>query len=159
MITLSGVSKTFNGSPALHALDLQIPAGKTTVLIGRSGSGKSTILRLLTGLLRADSGEVRFDDLRMTPENIESLRRRMGYVIQEGGLFPHLTGRSNVTLVARHLGWAEPKIAARIDELSDLVRLPREMLARFPAELSGGQRQRVSLDARLDARSIGAAAR
>lgn len=145
MIKLSGVTKTFNGSTALVTIDLEIPAGRTTVLIGPSGSGKSTILRLLTGLLRADSGEICFDGDSMSAENIDSLRRRMGYVIQEGGLFPHLTGRANATIVARYLGWPEQRISDRVDELCELVRLPRELLARYPAELSGGQRQRVSL--------------
>jgi osmoprotectant transport system ATP-binding protein len=145
MLTLRGVSKSFDGAHALRPLNLEIPNGKTTVLIGPSGSGKSTLLRLITGLLQPDTGELLFDDVPMSPANIESLRRKMGYVIQEGGLFPHLTARANVTIVARYLDWKSHDLEQRVNELCDLVRLPCEMLARFPTELSGGQRQRVSL--------------
>ncbi|HTL29092.1 MAG TPA: ATP-binding cassette domain-containing protein [Tepidisphaeraceae bacterium] len=145
MLTLSGVTKTFDTTRALRGLDLQIADARTTVLIGPSGSGKSTILRLMTGLVRPDAGEVLFDNLPMTPANIESLRRRIGYVIQEGGLFPHLTANANATLVARHLTWPREKIDQRVHELCELVRLPCEVLSRYPTELSGGQRQRVSL--------------
>jgi osmoprotectant transport system ATP-binding protein len=145
MLTLRGVSKSFDGAHALRPLNLEIPNGKTTVLIGPSGTGKSTLLRLITGLLQPDTGELLFDDVPMSPANIESLRRKMGYVIQEGGLFPHLTARANVTIVARYLDWKSHDVEQRVNELCDLVRLPCEMLARFPTELSGGQRQRVSL--------------
>lgn len=145
MLTLRGVSKSFDGADALRPLTLEIPNGKTTVLIGPSGSGKSTLLRLITGLLLPDTGDVLFDNVPISPANIEWLRRKMGYVIQEGGLFPHLTARANVTIVARYLDWKTPDIEKRVNELCELVRLPCEMLDRFPAELSGGQRQRVSL--------------
>ncbi len=145
MLTLRGVSKRFDGGDALRPLDLVIPKEKTTVLIGPSGSGKSTLLRLITGLLRPDTGTILFDDVPITPVNIESLRQKMGYVIQEGGLFPHLTARANATIVARHLGWRPDRIDARVSELCELVRLQCELLDRYPAELSGGQRQRVSL--------------
>jgi osmoprotectant transport system ATP-binding protein len=145
MLTLRGVSKTFNSAGALRPLDLQIHSATTTVLIGPSGSGKSTLLRLITGLLHPDGGEILFDDVAMTSTNIESLRRKMGYVIQEGGLFPHLTARANVSIVARHLGWKADAIDPRVNELCDLVRLQCQLLDRYPTELSGGQRQRVSL--------------
>jgi osmoprotectant transport system ATP-binding protein len=145
MLTLRGVSKRFDGAVALHPLDLQIPTAKTTVLIGPSGSGKSTLLRMLTGLVRPDGGEIRFDNTPLTPTNLASLRRTIGYVIQEGGLFPHLTARANVTLVARYLDWKRDDVEKRTNELCDLLRLPCEMLSRYPTELSGGQRQRVSL--------------
>jgi osmoprotectant transport system ATP-binding protein len=145
MLTLEGVSKRFNGAEALRAIDLQFARGQTTVLIGPSGSGKSTILRLLTGLLRPDSGEIFFDGATITPDNLQSLRRKMGYVIQEGGLFPHLTARENAIIVAREMGWAALRMNQRVSELCELVRLPCEMLSRYPTELSGGQRQRVSL--------------
>jgi osmoprotectant transport system ATP-binding protein len=145
MLTLRGVSKRFDGAVAIHPLDLQIPTARTTVLIGPSGSGKSTLLRMLTGLVRPDAGDILFDDIPMAPANIESLRRTIGYVIQEGGLFPHLSARNNVTIVARYLKWKRDDIDKRTNELCELVRLPREMLSRYPTELSGGQRQRVSL--------------
>ena len=90
MIEIQGVSKAYGQTAALHSIDLTIPAGQTTVFIGQSGCGKSTILRLIIGLIQADSGSVFFKGTKVTPETVISLRRKMGYVIQEGGLFPHL---------------------------------------------------------------------
>jgi osmoprotectant transport system ATP-binding protein len=115
------------------------------VLIGASGSGKSTLLRLMLGLLLPETGQVEFDGVVLTPANARTLRRRMGYVIQEGGLFPHLTARGNIALMARHLGWNPARIEDRLRELVELTRFPADGLDRFPRELSGGQRQRVSL--------------
>lgn len=145
MIELKKVSKTYGGTLALHPLDLMIPDGKTTVLIGPSGCGKSTLLRLIIGLIRADSGAIHFKGIPVGPENILPVRRKMGYVIQEGGLFPHLTARANVTLMARYLCWNEAMIKRRLDELVDITRFPMDGLGRYPVQLSGGQRQRVSL--------------
>jgi osmoprotectant transport system ATP-binding protein len=99
----------------------------------------------MLGLIRPDSGEVVFEGRPLTPDSVRAARQRMGYVVQDGGLFPHLTAAGNAGLLARHLGWPRGKIAARIDELATLVRLPGELLDRFPAQLSGGQRQRVGL--------------
>ncbi|MDB5352110.1 MAG: transporter ATP-binding protein [Planctomycetota bacterium] len=145
MIELSGVSKTYDGISVLSPVDLEIPIGKTTVLIGPSGCGKSTLLRLMIGLIRPDSGVVRFEGMDLTPENATQLRRKMGYVIQDGGLFPHLTAHDNVTIMARQLGWDAGRIASRLVELGDLTRFPVDGLGRYPTQLSGGQRQRVSL--------------
>jgi osmoprotectant transport system ATP-binding protein len=145
MLELRGVSKGFGGQTALHPLDVSFPAGRTAALLGPSGCGKSTILRVLIGLVTPDRGEVRVGGERLTAETARRLRHRMGYVIQEGGLFPHLTARDNVALLARHLAWDEPRVGARIAELRELVRLPADAIERFPAELSGGQRQRVSM--------------
>jgi len=145
MLRLDNVSKRFGNVVALEHLNLSIEPGRTTVLIGPSGSGKSSVLRLMTGLSQPDSGVVFFNSDRITPQNIERLRQRMGYVIQEGGLFPHLSAERNITLVARYLSWPRDKIEHRLDQLSELVQLPRETLRRYPLELSGGQRQRVSL--------------
>lgn len=145
MLELRGVSKVYGGRTALYPLDLALPEGRTAALIGPSGGGKSTLLRLLIGLVEPDRGEVLIGGQRLTRATAGALRQRMGYVIQEGGLFPHLTALDNVALLARHLGWAAPRVAARAAELGELVRLPADALARFPAELSGGQRQRVSL--------------
>lgn len=142
---LVGAARSFGEQPALAPTNLVIDAGKTTVLIGPSGCGKTTILRLLLGLITADSGEVRFRGQPLDPTRIRDLRRQMGYVVQEGGLFPHLDARDNVTLMAEHLRQSPEAISARVDELAELVRLPLEALERFPLELSGGQRQRVSL--------------
>lgn len=124
---------------------MTFPQGQTVALLGPSGCGKSTLIRLLIGLVKPDSGQVHVFGERLTDSSERQLRHRMGYVIQEGGLFPHLTARDNVALLARHLKWDESRIKERIVLLGDLVRLPADAIDRFPAELSGGQRQRVSL--------------
>jgi osmoprotectant transport system ATP-binding protein len=145
MLKLVDVSKRYGPVVALRPTSLEVETGRTTVLIGPSGSGKSTIVRLMTGLTRPDTGQVRFDGQPLTPDNLLAVRRRMGYVIQEGGLFPHLTARANVTLMANYLRLPRAAIRARVDELLALTQLPPDVLDRYPAELSGGQRQRVSL--------------
>ena len=146
-ITLRDIEMCFGDVVALHSTNLQIAAGQTTVLIGPSGCGKSTILRLIIGLLTPTSGAVEFEGAPVSQDNILALRRRMGYVIQDGGLFPHLTAAQNVTLMVRYLQSALPEdeIQAKLDELCELTRFPQEGLARYAVELSGGQRQRVSL--------------
>ena len=145
ILDLAGVWKSFGATAALEGLDLAVPRRQTTVLIGPSGCGKSTILRLMIGLIRPDRGTVRFDGQDLRDDSVLPLRRRMGYVIQDGGLFPHLTGRANVSLMARHLGWPSGRIDERLAELAHLVRLPIDALDRYPVQLSGGQKQRVSL--------------
>ena len=145
LVQLIGVSKAFGDAPAVPDVDLAIERGKTTVLIGPSGCGKSTLLRLIIGLLKPDNGEIQFDGSQLRAEKIDLIRHRIGYVIQEGGLFPHLTARGNVLLMARHLDRDENEMRARLSELSALTRFPESLLDRYPLELSGGQRQRVSL--------------
>jgi osmoprotectant transport system ATP-binding protein len=145
MIELRGVRKALGGREVLRPIDLTVPAGQVTVLLGPSGCGKSTLLRLMLGLLGPDDGAVIVDGRPLTEVNAPAARRRMGYVVQDGGLFPHLTAAGNSALLARHVGWPSDRIAARLDELSDLVRLPRNLVTRYPAQLSGGQRQRVGL--------------
>ena len=145
MLLLSQVSKSYGNTRVLAPTDLQVPAGETLVLIGPSGCGKSTLLRLIIGLIKSDSGSITFAGTILTSENIFQIRQRTGYVIQEGGLFPHLTVRDNVVVMARHLQRNAAWINSRFTELAELVRLPQELMHRFPAELSGGQRQRVSL--------------
>jgi osmoprotectant transport system ATP-binding protein len=113
--------------------------------VGASGSGKSTLLRVILGLLRPDRGEAYVAGLRVGEDTRLEVRRRIGYVVQEGGLFPHLTAERNVTLVARHLGWDEARIGARVDDLAAMAQLDRATLARWPLEMSGGQRQRVGV--------------
>lgn len=142
---LAGVTKRYAGIEALARTDLRIASSQTTVLIGPSGSGKSTLLRLLVRLIAPDTGVVRFEDQILSDANAPALRQRMGFVVQEGGLFPHLTARDNVALMARYLRWRKTKIEARVYELAALTHFPRDGLARYPAQLSGGQRQRVSL--------------
>lgn len=145
-IALRDVEMRFSDVVALHSTNLQIEAGQTTVLIGPSGCGKSTILRLIIGLLTPTSGAVEFEGESVSQANILTLRRRMGYVIQDGGLFPHLTAAQNVTLMARYLQtFQEDEIQAKLEELCELTRFPKDGLARYAVELSGGQRQRVSL--------------
>lgn len=148
MITLESVTKTYEDTVAVETMDLTVEEGETTVLIGPSGCGKSTTLRCVMGLVVPDSGTVRFDGLTLDPDDTEqllSVRRRMGYVIQGGGLFPHMTARENVHLVADELGWEESRREDRLQRLADLTRFPEDGLDRYPAQLSGGQKQRVSL--------------
>jgi osmoprotectant transport system ATP-binding protein len=139
------LTKSYDGSAAVRGIDLDVAPRTTLALVGPSGSGKSTVLRLVVGLLTPDRGEVRIGDTAMTPGNRRALRLRMGYVIQEGGLFPHLTAHENVALMGRELGWHEDRVRARVAELAELVGLPVAWLERYPAQLSGGQRQRVGL--------------
>jgi osmoprotectant transport system ATP-binding protein len=145
LVELANVSKSYAEAPALHSTNLSVERGRTTVLIGPSGCGKSTLLRLIVRLIEPDTGTVAFDDVQVTPQNIGMLRRRIGYVIQEGGLFPHLTARSNILLMARQLGKQDSEIEPRLAELCELTRFSKDLLTRFPVELSGGQRQRVGL--------------
>lgn len=145
MFSLKEVAKSFGDLQVLQPTTVDFQVGESTVLIGPSGCGKSTLLRILVGLLAPDSGTIEFEGLPVNERNIQALRQRMGYVIQDGGLFPHLTARQNVGLLAKHLGWDHNKVMARVDELADLTRLPRAALNRYPAQMSGGQRQRVGI--------------
>ena len=145
MLAVENVSKSFDGQVVLQPMSHVFQAGRTTAVVGPSGCGKTTLLRLLLGLLRADTGTVRLDAEELTAENAERLRLRVGYVIQQGGLFPHLTARDNVSLMADYLGRPRDAVRARVDELAALVHISPEMLSRFPQRLSGGQRQRVAL--------------
>ncbi len=145
MLILNGVTKSFDHITAVKSINLTVKKGQTTVLLGPSGCGKSTILRLIIGLISPDSGTIEFDDEPIIPETALLLRKKMGYVIQEGGLFPHLTTRENITLITSYLGWSNIKIDKRLAELIELTQFPADGLKRYPAQLSGGQRQRVSL--------------
>lgn len=145
MLELNKVSKNYSGVCALEHCDLSIASGQTTVLIGPSGCGKSTILRLIIGLEMPDGGTIHFGGQRLEQGRLLELRQRMGYVIQDGGLFPHLSARDNAALMARHLRWSDERIATRINELAELTHFPIDALDRFPLQLSGGQQQRISL--------------
>ncbi len=145
MIALAEVTKSFSGVRALGPLDLGIARGATTVVIGPSGCGKSTLLRLLVGLLTSDRGQVRINRARVDRSDLRTLRRGIGYVIQEGGLFPHLTVRENLRLAACSYGETPERIRSRIDDLAEMVKLPPSFHSRYPSQLSGGQRQRVAL--------------
>jgi len=144
-LQLVGVSKRFDGATALHPTDLDVESARTTVLLGPSGCGKTTALRLMLGLLPPDTGRVLFRESALDEEGLRRARTQMGYVVQDGGLFPHLTALDNVALMARHLGWAEPRVRARVAELAALVRLSDDTLRRHPHDISGGQKQRVAL--------------
>jgi osmoprotectant transport system ATP-binding protein len=130
---------------ALDDLSLRFESGTVSAVIGSSGSGKSTLLRLLLGLEWPDSGQVFVFGQPLARADRLAIRRRIGYVIQDGGLFPHLTALDNLALLPRHLGWSRARIDARSRELLDLMQLPDDVLRRYPGELSGGQRQRVAV--------------
>jgi len=142
---LHEVSRRYGSLAALDQVSLRFPAGSVTALIGSSGSGKSTLLRVLLGLEWPDQGYVQVDGHVLERTQVLELRRRVGYVIQDGGLFPHLTALGNLALLPHHLGWSRDRIRARAEELVALTHLPPSALERYPAELSGGQRQRVAL--------------
>lgn len=145
MIAFEDVTHEYAHVVALRDVSLRIGNGATTALIGPSGCGKSTLLKLVVGLAWPQRGRVTIDEQLVAPANIEHIRHRIGYVIQSGGLFPHLTARDNVTLAARYLKREPAWIDARVQELTGLVQLQADVLARYPGDLSGGQRQRVSL--------------
>jgi osmoprotectant transport system ATP-binding protein len=148
-ILFKEVTYSVNGNashPIIDCISLEIHAGETLVLLGRSGSGKTTLLKLINRLLLAEKGEVRVQGRSTAQWDPIRLRRGIGYVIQEGGLFPHFTVARNIGLVPNLEKWDASRIARRIDELLNLVGLdPREFSARYPHELSGGQRQRVGV--------------
>jgi osmoprotectant transport system ATP-binding protein len=145
LVRLKDVTKRYGDEIALCPTNLSVEPGTVTVLIGPSGCGKSTLLRTIIRLIEPNSGSVEVDNEPVTSDNINALRRRIGYVIQEGGLFPHLTARANVLLMARHLGKRDEEMRNRLLELCELTRFSQNLLPRYPVELSGGQRQRVSL--------------
>lgn len=144
-IELVGVSKRYGAHAALDGVDLAVGEGEFVALVGGSGSGKTTLLKTINGLIRPDAGRVSVsgEDVATTAPHL--LRRRIGYVFQEVGLFPHLTVGENIAITPRLLGWDKARMAARTAELLTLVALPAEVATRSPAALSGGQRQRVGV--------------
>lgn len=145
MIALQNISKTYSSKRVLTGFNLDIEKGKTVSLIGPSGCGKSTLIRIIMGLIQQDEGTVEIDKELVSTQNILSIRRKIGYVIQNGGLFPHLTAKENCELAAKYLNWAPVKIKKRISELVSLTNINPTILNRLPTQLSGGQQQRVSL--------------
>jgi osmoprotectant transport system ATP-binding protein len=141
MIVLRHVTKRFGNRVALDDVSLTVEPGRTHVLLGSSGAGKSTILRIVLGLLKPNAGDVSIDTERAAGRPMAHI----GYLVQEGALYPHLTAARNVTLPARAAGWSPERQAARLDELATLVELEPELVRRYPHQLSGGQAQRVSL--------------
>ncbi|WP_370461847.1 ABC transporter ATP-binding protein [Micromonospora sp. ALFpr18c] len=146
-ISLDGIQKRYpNGTEAVRKLSLEVKAGELVVLIGPSGCGKSTVLRMINRLIEPTSGRIMLGDEDVTDVDPVRLRRRIGYVIQNVGLFPHQTVRANVATVPGLLRWPRNRTRARVDELLDLVGLdPAQFGGRYPQELSGGQRQRVGV--------------
>ena len=146
MIVLDRVSKLYGGSVAVDELSLEIRDGEVMILLGPSGCGKTTTLRMINRLIEPTSGTITIDGRDTASTDPTALRRGIGYVIQQVGLFPHLTVAENVAAVPKLLGWHQERIAARVNELLELVGLPPEQFAkRMPSELSGGQRQRVGV--------------
>ena len=145
MIEAQQLQKDFRGTRVVDIDRLSVGARTTLAVIGPSGCGKSTLLRLIVGLLAPDRGRIVIGGVAMERATRRRLRLQIGYVIQEGGLFPHLTAGRNVALVARDVGMTEARIAARLAELLELTQIPAALLERYPVQLSGGQRQRVAL--------------
>jgi len=147
MIRLDGATKTFPGTskPAVDQLTLDVPRGELVVLVGPSGCGKTTTLKMVNRIIEPTSGTITIDGEDQRTRPAHELRRDIGYVIQQVGLFPHKTIGGNIATVPRLLGWEDDRAEARVDELMELMGLDAEMKARYPAELSGGQRQRVGV--------------
>ncbi len=145
MLTLQSIYQSFDGRSVLSDINLNVPQGATQALIGSSGSGKTTLLRITLGLIAFDKGYVKINDQPLLSFTQVEWADRIGYVPQEGGLFPHITGFNNVSLIARLRGWRKNKIADRVEELRALVDLDPGILHRFPFEMSGGQQQRVAI--------------
>jgi osmoprotectant transport system ATP-binding protein len=145
MLELQNIYKTFENKPVLSDVSLIIPKGATHALIGSSGSGKTTLLRITLGLIPFDKGFVKINDQALLSFSPVEWADRIGYVPQDGGLFPHLSGFGNVALIAKLRGWEKPKVESRVQELRKLVDLREDILGRFPHEMSGGQKQRVAI--------------
>ena len=145
IITFTNVSKRYGDTVVLSEIELEIPNGQTTVIVGQSGSGKTTLLRMVNGLIKPDSGRLEvFGDL-VPEENIENFRRKIGYAVQGAGLFPHVSVKENIVLIARLVGWSSQDLDERFEMLMRQMELPLDLSDRIPSELSGGQQQRVGL--------------
>lgn len=156
MIELEGVTKSYAkaSTPAVRELSLTIESGSLHVLLGESGSGKTTVLKMINRLIERSSGRIRLDGEDIDSIDPIALRRRIGYAFQGVGLFPHMTVAENIAVVPRLLGWPAPAVSARIDELLEMMSLsPSGFRERYPRELSGGQKQRVGVARALAARS------
>jgi osmoprotectant transport system ATP-binding protein len=145
MLELQNIHKNFEGRPVLADVNLVVPKGATHALIGSSGSGKTTLLRITLGLIPFDQGYVKINDQTLLSFTRIEWADRIGYVPQDGGLFPHISGKNNVALIAKLRGWRKSRIDDRVEELRKVVDLDPEILTRFPREMSGGQKQRVSI--------------
>lgn len=144
-ITLDRIGKTYGGAPVLRDASLSIAGGQFVALVGGSGAGKTTLLKTINALIAPTSGRVLIDGQDVADQPAPALRRRIGYVFQEVGLFPHMTVAQNIGITPSLLDWPADRIAARVEALLDLIDLPRDVAPRLPAALSGGQRQRVGV--------------
>lgn len=145
MIEAKNVTKTFDGHTAVDNVSFTVKKGETLVLLGRSGSGKTTLLKMINRLIEPGSGEIRIDGRSTKDGSPEELRRKIGYVFQNTGLFPHYTIEENIAIVPRLLGWEKEKVRKRIYSLMEKLGLPATYLSSYPRQLSGGQQQRVGL--------------
>jgi osmoprotectant transport system ATP-binding protein len=146
MIAVNNITKSFGAHVAVDHVSLKVEKGETVVFLGTSGSGKTTLLKMINRLLEPDSGEIRINDVCVRDRRPEELRRSIGYVIQNYGLFPHYTIEENIGIVPRLLGWEKARIAQRVTVLLEKLQLPPEQYRSvYPAELSGGQQQRVGI--------------
>lgn len=144
-IALEHVTKRYGATTVLDDLSMEIPKGLVTILLGPSGCGKTTTLKLLNGLVVPTSGRIAIEGRDLSALDPVALRRRIGYVIQDVGLFPHFRVFDNIALVPRLVGWERDRVDRKVHEMMTLLRLPETLLLRFPRELSGGQRQRVGV--------------
>ncbi len=145
MLKLEHIYKTYHGKSVLTDVNLEVAAGATRALIGASGSGKTTLLRVTLGLIPFEKGYVKINDQALLSFRHFEWADRIGYVPQDGGLFPHISAWQNISLVPKLRGWSRARIDARMEELRTLVGLEAAELLRFPYELSGGQRQRAAI--------------
>jgi osmoprotectant transport system ATP-binding protein len=145
MLELQNIDKTFEGKTVLSDVNLLVPQGATHALIGSSGSGKTTLLRITLGLIPFDKGYVKINGHALLSFTQTEWADRIGYVPQDGGLFPHISGKNNVSLIAKLRGWGRSKVEDRVEELRKVVDLDPDILAQFPREMSGGQKQRVAI--------------
>lgn len=144
-VEFSDISKRFGTLEVLRGISAQCPAGQTTAIVGASGSGKTTMLQLVNGVLQADAGQVSVFGEPVPRTEVEKFRRKIGYAVQGAALFPHMSARQNITLVAQLEGWSVEAQEARLQELLREMDLPEDIADRVPRELSGGQQQRVGL--------------
>lgn len=145
MIKVQHITKRFGSTTVLRDFSFELESGKSLALLGLSGSGKTTALKLLAGIHFPSEGEIFVDGLPLSPANLKVIRKKIGYVIQDGGLFPHLTARENISLVGEEAELSSEEISGRISRLAAMTKLPEVLLDRYPRELSGGQRQRIGI--------------